>query len=271
MVEIKVDVNASSENRNRMQVFPTPESPIRSSLKSKSYVFLAIVQRSQVVPKIKLCPFSFSACVVFLPPGLEQIRRIPLSNCLLPVFTLSLVCRPANRPFVCPVSLPHFPIMFATQKGGLICASALEFFSRSSTLGAAENRTIFYPATTVVRVLSTLNTKTNNLFTRGNLLRERMDQNYESCFSESQFFCLLVLGVCSRTQPTTAPFAQSVKMWHTRWIIGEAKTVRNRRMNRVRVPRGPKWGGRLVSDCFEWSSLLEGWWRCGVGLKWQLM
>lgn len=36
MVEMKVDVKASSENRNRMQVLPTPESPIRSSLKSMS-------------------------------------------------------------------------------------------------------------------------------------------------------------------------------------------------------------------------------------------
>uniref|UniRef100_A0A8W7PR05 Uncharacterized protein n=1 Tax=Anopheles coluzzii TaxID=1518534 RepID=A0A8W7PR05_ANOCL len=36
MVEMKVDVNASSEKRNRMQVFPTPESPISSSLNSRS-------------------------------------------------------------------------------------------------------------------------------------------------------------------------------------------------------------------------------------------
>lgn len=35
-------LKASSEKRNRTQVFPTPESPIRSSLKSRSYVFFAI-------------------------------------------------------------------------------------------------------------------------------------------------------------------------------------------------------------------------------------
>uniref|UniRef100_A0A182V1R3 Uncharacterized protein n=1 Tax=Anopheles merus TaxID=30066 RepID=A0A182V1R3_ANOME len=40
MVEMKVDVNASSEKRNRMQVFPTPESPISSSLNSRSASWL---------------------------------------------------------------------------------------------------------------------------------------------------------------------------------------------------------------------------------------
>lgn len=33
---------ASSEKRNSMQVLPTPESPMSSSLNSKSYVFFAI-------------------------------------------------------------------------------------------------------------------------------------------------------------------------------------------------------------------------------------
>lgn len=42
MVEMKVVLKASSEKRNSTQVFPTPESPIRSSLNSKSYVFFAI-------------------------------------------------------------------------------------------------------------------------------------------------------------------------------------------------------------------------------------
>lgn len=42
IVEMKVVVKASSENRNRMQVLPTPESPISSSLNSRSYVFLAM-------------------------------------------------------------------------------------------------------------------------------------------------------------------------------------------------------------------------------------
>lgn len=32
MVEMKVVLNASSENLNRTQVLPTPESPIRSNL-----------------------------------------------------------------------------------------------------------------------------------------------------------------------------------------------------------------------------------------------
>lgn len=38
MVEINVELNASSENRNSTQVLPTPESPISNSLKRKSYV-----------------------------------------------------------------------------------------------------------------------------------------------------------------------------------------------------------------------------------------
>lgn len=42
IVEMKVVVKASSENLNRMHVFPTPESPISNNLKSKSYVFFAI-------------------------------------------------------------------------------------------------------------------------------------------------------------------------------------------------------------------------------------
>lgn len=32
MVEMKVVLNASSEKRNKIQVFPTPESPINSNL-----------------------------------------------------------------------------------------------------------------------------------------------------------------------------------------------------------------------------------------------
>lgn len=38
MVEMNVVLNVSSENLNRMHVLPTPESPIRSSLKSRSYL-----------------------------------------------------------------------------------------------------------------------------------------------------------------------------------------------------------------------------------------
>lgn len=45
MVEIKVVLKASSEKRNNTQVFPTPESPIRRSLNSRSYVFFAMMMR----------------------------------------------------------------------------------------------------------------------------------------------------------------------------------------------------------------------------------
>lgn len=43
MVEMKVVEKASSEKRKRMQVLPTPLSPMSSSLNSRSYVFFAIV------------------------------------------------------------------------------------------------------------------------------------------------------------------------------------------------------------------------------------
>jgi len=43
MVEMNVVLKASSENLKRMQVLPTPESPIRRSLNRRSYVFLAIL------------------------------------------------------------------------------------------------------------------------------------------------------------------------------------------------------------------------------------
>lgn len=42
MVEMKVVLKASSENRKSMHVLPTPESPISSNLNNKSYAFLAI-------------------------------------------------------------------------------------------------------------------------------------------------------------------------------------------------------------------------------------
>ncbi len=42
MVEMKVVLNASSENLKRMHVFPTPESPMSSNLNNKSYDFFAI-------------------------------------------------------------------------------------------------------------------------------------------------------------------------------------------------------------------------------------
>lgn len=42
IVEINVEVNASSENRKSIQVLPTPESPINSNLNNKSYVFFAM-------------------------------------------------------------------------------------------------------------------------------------------------------------------------------------------------------------------------------------
>ena len=47
IVEMKVVLKASSENRNRRQDFPTPESPIRSNLNKRSYAFFAIIPFSQ--------------------------------------------------------------------------------------------------------------------------------------------------------------------------------------------------------------------------------
>ena len=44
MVEMKVVLKASSENRKSMHVLPTPESPISNNLNNKSYAFLAISQ-----------------------------------------------------------------------------------------------------------------------------------------------------------------------------------------------------------------------------------
>lgn len=42
IVEMNVVEKASSEKRNSMHVLPTPESPMSSSLNSRSYVFFAI-------------------------------------------------------------------------------------------------------------------------------------------------------------------------------------------------------------------------------------
>lgn len=42
IVDINVVLKASSENLNKRHVLPTPESPIRSNLNNKSYVFFAI-------------------------------------------------------------------------------------------------------------------------------------------------------------------------------------------------------------------------------------
>lgn len=44
MVEMKVVLKASSEKRKSTQVLPTPESPMSSSLNSRSYVFFAMEQ-----------------------------------------------------------------------------------------------------------------------------------------------------------------------------------------------------------------------------------
>ena len=48
IVDMKVVLNASSLNRKRRQVFPTPESPINNNLNNKSYVFLAILYQTQI-------------------------------------------------------------------------------------------------------------------------------------------------------------------------------------------------------------------------------
>lgn len=49
MVDMNVVLKASSENLNRTQVFPTPESPMSSNLNSKSYVFLAMTDSEHCV------------------------------------------------------------------------------------------------------------------------------------------------------------------------------------------------------------------------------
>lgn len=49
MVEINVVVKASSENLNKTQVFPTPESPINNNLNRRSYVFFAIFQNPKSI------------------------------------------------------------------------------------------------------------------------------------------------------------------------------------------------------------------------------
>ena len=46
IVEMKVVLNASSENLKRMHVFPTPESPMSNNLNNKSYDFFAICVRT---------------------------------------------------------------------------------------------------------------------------------------------------------------------------------------------------------------------------------
>ena len=43
IVDINVELYASSEKRNKIQVLPTPESPIMSNLKRWSYVFAMLV------------------------------------------------------------------------------------------------------------------------------------------------------------------------------------------------------------------------------------
>ena len=58
IVDINVVLKASSENLNRRQVFPTPESPIRSNLNNKSYVFLAIFLVYKMVKTVSASIFE---------------------------------------------------------------------------------------------------------------------------------------------------------------------------------------------------------------------
>ena len=77
IVEIKVELKASSANLNRTQVFPTPESPISNNLKRWSYVFAIFSTKM----------FKYSLCLCWLPslPSYAQcwVVRIFLRNRVL--------------------------------------------------------------------------------------------------------------------------------------------------------------------------------------------
>lgn len=73
MVEINVELNASSENRNSTQVLPTPESPISSSLKRKSYV-LAIPEHYRLL--LFCCVLDFTTAELGRRGALLRLRSV---------------------------------------------------------------------------------------------------------------------------------------------------------------------------------------------------
>ena len=57
MVDMKVSRKVSSAYLNSTQVFPTPESPIRSSLKRRSYAFFGGAR-----PEVDMINFLIVSC-----------------------------------------------------------------------------------------------------------------------------------------------------------------------------------------------------------------
>ena len=83
IVDIKVVLNASSENLNSKHVFPTPESPIKSSLNNKSYVFFAIFK----ITEVNLLLFSYKS-VKTMKKLLSAFPVLPIFNNRLSSFAL---------------------------------------------------------------------------------------------------------------------------------------------------------------------------------------
>ena len=69
MVEINVELKASSENLTKIQVLPTPLSPISSNLKRKSYVFAMMGRGKQVtVTAVHTNSLNYDLSSHTLPP-----------------------------------------------------------------------------------------------------------------------------------------------------------------------------------------------------------